>query len=123
MIDQITTSHLHIRYRQIFSGGVSDQNENLVGKFQKSWKILKILKNFEILKDFKILEKLGNFLRGGIGPKWKFGRTKMKNWSKNFSHSSSLQKKGFPNFLLRRPFFVMEALKTTKNPLKTVKFS
>ena len=25
-----------IRYRQIFSGGVSDQNENLVGKFLRA---------------------------------------------------------------------------------------
>ena len=54
---------------------------------------------------------LPNFLRGGgIGPKGKFGRTKMKNWSKNFSRASGAQKKGF-----------VEALKTAKKPLKTAK--
>ena len=46
-----------------------------------------------------------NFFRGGIGPKWKFGRTKMKNWSENFSRASGAQKKGFPNFSPAAGFF------------------
>ena len=46
-----------------------------------------------------------NFFRGGIGPKWKFGRTQMKNWSENFSRASGAQKKGFPNFSPAAGFF------------------
>ena len=46
-----------------------------------------------------------NFFRGGIGPKWKSGRTKMKNGSENFSRASGAQKKGFPNFSPAAGFF------------------
>ena len=61
---------------------------------------------------------LPNFFRGGgIGPKWKSGRTKMKIRSENFSR----KKRGSQIFRLRRAFFVVEALKTAKKPLKTAK--
>ena len=69
-----------IRYRQIFSGGVSDQNENLVGR------------------------------------KWKIG-------PEIFRAPLARKKRGSQIFRLRRAFFVVEALKTAKKPLKTVKFS
>ena len=48
-----------------------------------------------------------NFFRGVLGRKWKSPR----------------KKKGSQMFRLRRAFFVVEALKTVKKPLKTVNFS
>ena len=48
-------------------------------------------------------------------------RTKMKIWSENFLRASGAQKKGSQIFRLRRAFFVVEALKTAKKPLKTAK--
>ena len=39
----------------------------------------------------------------------------------NFSRASGVQKKGFPNFSPAAGFFVVEALKTAKKPLKTAK--
>ena len=76
----VTKFHYYviIRYRQIFSGGVSDQNENLVGR------------------------------------KWKIGR-------KIFRAPLARKKRGSQIFRLRRAFFVVEALKTAKKPLKTAK--
>ena len=38
--------------------------------------------------------------------------------SENFSVASGAQKKGFPNFLPAAAFFIVEALKTAKKPLK-----
>ena len=67
-----------IHHRQIFSGGVSDQNENQVGR------------------------------------KWKMGR-------KIFRAPPARKKRGSQIFRLRRAFFVVEALKTAKKPLKTAK--
>ena len=68
-----------------------------------------------------------NFFRGGIGPKWKSGRTKMKIRSENFSRASGAQKKGFPNFSPAAAFFSSwrhwKSLKTIRKPLKTVNFS
>ena len=55
-----------------------------------------------------------NFFRGGIGPKWKFGR-------KIFCAPPARKKRGSQIFRLRRAFFVVEALKTAKKPLKTAK--
>ena len=54
---------------------------------------------------------IAQFFQGGIGPKWKFGRTQMKNWSENFLHAGGAQKKGFPNFSPAAGFFVVETLK------------
>ena len=66
-----------------------------------------------------------NFFRGGIGPKWKSGRTKMKIRSENFSRASGAQKKGFPNFSPAAGFFSLwrhwKPLKTVKKPLKPLK--
>ena len=45
----------------------------------------------------------------------------MKNWSENFSRASGAQKKGFAIFSPAAGFFVMEALKNAKKPLKTAK--
>ena len=45
----------------------------------------------------------------------------MKNWSENFSRASGAQKKGFPNFSPAPGFFLLEALKIAKKPLKTAK--
>ena len=50
-------------------------------------------------------------------------RTKMKIWSENFLRAYSAQKRGSQIFHLRRAFFVVEALKAAKKPLKTVTFS
>ena len=45
----------------------------------------------------------------------------MKNWSENFSRASGAQKKDSQIFRLRQAFYVVEALKTAKKPLKTTK--
>ena len=63
---------------KFFQGGVSDQNENLVGR------------------------------------KWKIGR-------KIFRAPLARKKRDSQIFRLRRAFFVVEALKTAKKPLKSTK--
>ena len=51
---------------------------------------------------------IAKFFQGG-------SRTKMEIGSENFSRASGAQKKGSQIFCLRRPFIVVEALKTAKN--------
>ena len=57
---------------------------------------------------------IAKFFQGGY-------RTKMKIWSENFSRASGAQKRDSQIFRLCRAFFVVEALKTAKKPLKTAK--
>ena len=55
---------------------------------------------------------IAKFFQGGLGPKWKSGRTKMKNWSENFSHASVVPK----FFACGGLFSLWRHWKTAKNP-------